>query len=399
MKRRHFFYLPLLFCTCLPITAQHFDREHLSIGAKVFTGKILRPDLEVKDILQDGACTIYHVTLGYSTLPSDNSMDASDYNYPAFGLGLSIADFSRSRMRAPSHIGNIYSLYGYMNRPLVRQQYWSLSYSIEAGFSYAADPYHPVTNPDNHFISSPLMVYVGFGVDLKCRLADHLEIGLDMGAKHYSNGRMGMPNKGINILGGGVSVYYHFSDPLQAYPKPETTPFAKYFYYHLSLGGGGQASLQEWDISEKQSVPEQKQTKFRLYPKASLSADAMYRFSRKYGTGIGVDFFYTPHTNSLREWDDALVSKTTNGNKYKALSTGIAINQEVYYGNLAMFVGLGCYVYRQLGVCNNDSRFYQRAGFRYYFPALNNFFIGYAIKAHNFKLAEYLELSIGIKVH
>ncbi len=399
MKKESFFCLVLLFCFYLPLAGQYFDKKHLSVSGRAYTGKILRPDREVRDILQDGNCMIYHLTIGYSTLPTDQSVFAPDYNYPTFGLGVSVADFSRSRMYGESHIGNIYTLYGYMNRPVVRQRYWSFGYNFEAGLSYASDPYNPVTNPGNYLVGSPIMVYVGFGVDLKCRLTDYLEIGLDMGAKHYSNGRMGMPNKGINILGGGASVCYYFGMPPLDYTKPELPPFAKHFYYHLALGGGGQASLQEWDIANDQSIPELKQTRFRLYPKASISADVMYRFSRKYGTGIGIDFFYTPHTNRLREWDNILESRSTGNTKYNPLSTGVAINHEVYYGNLAMFAGLGCYVYRQLGIRDNDSRFYQRAGFRYYFPALNNLFIGYAIKAHNFKLAEYLELSIGIKVH
>ncbi len=399
MKKGYFFRLPLLFCTCLPLTAQHFDKEHLSIGARVFTGKMLRMNPEIKDVLQDGTCTIYNFTLGYTTLPSDNSAFASDYNYPTFGLGLSVADFSRSRLYdRSSHVGNIYSLYGYMNRPLIRQQYWTFGYGLEAGFAYATDPYHPITNPENHLVGSPIMVYVGFGVDLRCRLTDRLEIGLDMGAKHYSNGRMGMPNKGLNILGGGVSAYYYFDAPPRDYSKLDPVPFKKHFYYHLALGGGGQASIQEWNISQTQTSPEQKQTRFKRYPKASVSADAMYRYSRKYGTGIGLDLFYTPHTGHLREWDNTLTGKTTNEMKYKPLSIGLAVNQEVYYGNLAAFAGVGYYVHRRSGISDNDGQFYQRGGFRYYFPALNNLFVGYAIKAHKFSLAEYLEFSVGITI-
>ncbi len=399
MKKGCFFCSLLFLCACLPLIAQQFDKKHLSIGAQVFTGKILRPDQEVRDILLDGSCNVYNLVLGYSTLPSDHSLFASAYNYPTFGLGLSVADFSRSRMSGSSHIGNIYSLYGQMNRSLIRQQYISLGYNLEAGLSYATDPYNPASNPDNYLVGSPYMVYVGFGVDLKCRLTDNLEIGLNMGAKHYSNGRMGMPNKGINMLGGGVSARYYFDAPPYNYPKYEAIPFKKHFYYHLTLGGGGQASLQEWDISNKQPVPEQKQTRFKLYPKASVSADAMYRFSPKYGTGVGIDLFYTPHTKRLQEWDNILTSEKTGDAKYNPMSIGLAINQEVYYRNLSLFVGLGYYAYRQLGIRDNDSRFYQRAGFRYYFPAFNDLFVGYAIKAHNFRMAEYLEFSVGIRIH
>ncbi len=398
MKKGYCLCLPLFFYICTPLAGQHFDKKHLSAGVSAFTGRILRVDPGVKDMLQNATCSVYNFTLGYSTLPTDHSAYAPDYNYPMFGLGLSVADFSRARMYGPSHIGNIYTLYGFMNRALVRQPYWSFGYNLEAGLSYGTDRYNPATNPGNYFVGSPLMVYVGAGIDLKCRLTDRLEIGLGMGAKHYSNGRMGMPNKGINILGGSVSACYYFDAPPRSYLKPETMPFAKHFYYHLSIGGGGQASLQEWELSKEQPTAELKQKRFRLYPKASISADAMYRYSQRYGTGIGLDIFYTPHISRLREWDNRLSGETANGVKYKPLAAGLAINQEVYYGNLAMSVAMGWYAYRQPGIRDNDSQFYQRAGFRYYFPALNNLFVGYAIKAHNFQTAEYLEFSVGIRI-
>ena len=50
------------------------------------------------------------------------------------------------------------------------------------------------------------MIYVGLGLKLKYRLSEHWEIGVSAGAKHYSNGKYGIWNKGMNNLGGDVSL-------------------------------------------------------------------------------------------------------------------------------------------------------------------------------------------------
>ncbi len=398
MKRGYCLFLCCLLSQLL--MAQQLDKKHLGIDARVFSGNILQVDKEVKCILQEGAGRIYNIGLSYVTLPSDSSAFASDYNYPVFGIGISGTDFVQVKLIENSYIANIYSLYGYMDRTLIRVNRFKFSYNFEAGLAFAPEPCHPVTNPYNEFVSCPIMLYIGFGFDLKYRPLKQLELGLGIGARHYSNGKMGMPNKGINMLGADFSARYYFSDLPKSYPKMGYVPFKKHFYYHVGVGAGFQTSIQEWNIYYiNQSDPAQKKTDFKRYPKASLSADAMYRFSRRYGTGLGVDLFYTPHTNKLREWDEIIHNKDMRNTTYNPLSLGVSINQEVYYKNLALFIALGYYAYKEVGIEENISRFYQRGGFRIYFPRLGNTYLGCAIKAHKFSLAEYLEFSLGVRIN
>ncbi len=396
---KRFFLLSLYgFCIGTVTQAQQFDRKHLSVEGQVSFGNMAKVDSEVKDVLLNKNLRFFDISLNYNTLPSDSSRFASIYNYPVFGLGLSIADFSNVCLTNQSSINNIYTLYGFIDRSLIRTNQLSFGYKLSAGLSYASNPYDPIKNPDNIFVSSPLMVYIGFGLNAKYKLTNQFAIGLSVEARHFSNGRLGMPNKGINILAAGVSASYFFDTQPSVYPKmQQKEEYKNHFYYHFVLGGGLQSSLEEWNLySVAETDPDKKKKDFKKYPKFSFSGDAMYRYSRKYGTGVGVDVFYVPHTNKLKEWDAELLNGNTSL-RYNPLSIGISLNQEVFYKNASLFAAFGYYAYRELGEQNKESRFYQRAGFRYYIPPSNNIFFGASIKAHNFRMAEYLELSVGYK--
>lgn len=400
MVRKYGYLLLLSFFICTSMQSQRLDNKCLSIQGQTSFGKMAKTDSEVKNLLLQNSLRSFDIAVGYQTLQTDSSFFASDYNYPILGIGFSVTDFSNIRLTNQSFINNIYTMYGFIDRSLIRWNGWSLGYRLNAGLSYAGHGYNPINNPDNHFVSSPLMVYVGINMNMKYQIARHWSLGLSVEAKHFSNGRLGMPNKGINIYAAGVSATYHFVTLQSGCSKIEDkNHFTKYFFYHLSLGGGVQSSLEEWNLySAAESSPHKKRKDFRKYPKFSLSTDMIYRYSRKYGTGMGFDLFYTPHIHKLKEWDGILSNnEASSKQKYSPLAIGISINQEVFYKNISLFAAMGYYVYRELGIQHNESRFYQRAGFRYYLPFSEKTFIGTSIKAHKFKMAEYLELSAGFK--
>ena len=371
----------------------------MSIEGQASFGKMANVDSEVRGVLLDNNVRFFDLSLHYNTFPSDSSRFASVYNYPVFGLGVFVADFNSVRLTNQSSINNMYTLYGFMDRSIIRKNEFSIGYKLGAGVAYANNPYDPVKNPDNIFVSSPLMVYVGFGLNVKYRPIDRFAISLSVEARHFSNGRLSMPNKGINIFATGISATCYFDTPPSDFPKVQRKEeYADHFYYHFALGGGVQSSFEEWSLySVAETNPDKKKKDFKKYLKFSFSADIMYRYSLKYGTGIGIDLFYTSHTGKLKEWDSVLQNSSISNQEYNPLSVGVSLNQEVFYKNVFLFAAFGYYVYRELGVQNKESRFYQRAGFRYYLPPSNHVFIGTSIKAHSFRMAEYLELSLGYK--
>ena len=187
----------------------------------------------------------------------------------------------------------------------------------------------------------------------------------------------------------------------------------------LTLGTGFHACMAEWhayveraDLNDKQAVNNQQ---IKAHPKFSLSFDAVYRYSLRYATGIGLDLFYSTNMEEL-EASDRIVygdEAVNNSPGYAPLSVGIALIQEVYWRNLAIHISLGAYPYRHKGVNGPEAEaikteslgpgavgdrergwHYEKAGLRYYMPKLGDTFVGFAIKSHNIK-AEYLEFSIG----
>jgi hypothetical protein len=394
MKKKITILALLFFCFWqLHAQASH-GKGQWSMEGNVFLGRILKPDDFVKNILRNTPVRLYDLKVGYTE--TGNSILASDYNHPGLGFGISVADFSDVSLWKAPHLGNIYTLYGFFDRTLVRYKRLSINYMLSSGLTYNPDIYDQETNTQKVFSSIPVMLYIGFGAGLKYRLADRWEIGLSADAKHYSNGRMGIMNKGLNIAGGSFSLQYAFS-PYREYPPRIDMAFKKHVYYHFMAGGGMQTYLEDWMSYWKSGRVNLERFEEKQYAKFFASPDVMYRFSRKYGCGIGLDLFYIPSTASFREWDQLRNEEVAAGSKYSSWSLGVAFNQEIYFHNLAITASLGCYLYRELGMRDDEGPIYQRFGIRYYVPKTNDLFFGFAIKAHQFKKAEYFELSLGKK--
>jgi len=376
--------------SCIALYSQSLEKNHWWIEGSLFSGEIIKPDEHVISILQDGNCKVYDLRVGYADL--DSSAFASIYNYPTFGMGFSMTDFSNVKMYSGTDLGNIYALYGFMEVSLIRYKKIRLNPNFSVGFSYNTDTYIPVLNSDKIFSSIPFMIYVGLDFGLKYQPADHWEFGLALNAKHYSNGRLGIMNKGINICGGNASLRYYLSPNNSQYPKKTNLPYQRYFYYHVAVSAGVQTYLEDLKV-RRDEIQEGKE---RRYSKFSVSSDISYRFSRIYGFGIGLNLFYVPSTYSFSEYDKITFGEDVASTlKYDPISVGISVNQELYYKNAAVFGNLGYYLYRELGKRVDEKKYYQQFGFRYYFPKMNDFFLGYSIKAHEFKKAEYFEFSLG----
>ena len=233
--------------------------------------------------------------------------------------------------------------------------------------------------------------------------------------RHFSNGRLALPNEALNALGLGLSARYrlsdyHYTDYLSS--RNEKSDYEKKMQYMIVLGGGVHTCMAEWNAYvESESDPEKKkeaQSALKRHPKLSLSFDALYRYSMRYATGVGLDMFYSSNMEELEKSDRLFYGDETVDNcpGYSPISVGMAVVQEVYWRNLAVHVAVGVYPYRKKGVNGPDAKaagdrergwHYEKAGLRYYIPELGNTFLGFAIKSHSIK-AEYLEFSVGIRI-
>ena len=357
--------------------------------------------------------TTYEASVGFQTNPNDSSAYARQFGYPMLNFGFSLARMGEFKFYDQTKFSDLYSLYGSFERSLLRKKRFSLGYLLDFGATYNPDRYDPVNNPGNNWLSSPVMAYFGAGAFIKFHVGRRWEIGADAMFRHYSNGRLALPNEALNALGAGLFARYRLDD--YDYKEYTGIPRIKADYkrgmqYMIVLGGGVHTCMAEWNakVETEDDVTKKSGIKLKAHPKLSISVDALYRYALRYASGMSLDVFYSSNMKELEASDrivygDEAVEKCPG---YSPISVGLALVHEVYWHNLAVHVAVGAYPYRHKGVNGVEAKeagdrergwHYEKAGLRYYFPKLGDTFLGFAIKSHSVK-AEYLEFSAGVRI-
>ena len=388
----------LLFAFSNNGVCQSFDKSDISIFGQNWYGFALNNN---PYRISNGYMT-YDVAVGFQTESSDSCVFAQAYGYPLIEAGISVAGLSNLVMDQNSFLPDLYAVYGGFERTLIRREKFSFGFMLNLGITTNVIRYDPINNPGNTFLSSPVMAYFGGGFFAKRHLGKRWEIGADFMYRHYSNGKLSLPNGGMDVLGGGVFARYRLRDydAGDYVRKPVKQVFRKGMIYHIAFSGGVHSCDSEWKVYNAMvEDPAQKQTKFSKHPKFSLSADAMYRYALKYATGISLDMYYSSNMKELEKCDRILYGDAAVENcpGYDPISVGVAVVQELYWRNIAGYIALGAYPYRHKGISGYQGWHYEKAGLRYYFPGFSDTFLGFAIKAHNF-VAEYFEFTIGVRL-
>lgn len=355
----------------------------------------------------------YEAAVGFQTDPADSCVYARAFGYPMISAGFSLATMGNFKFYDQTRLPNLYSAYGSFERSIIRKKHASFGYQLDFGLTYNPVKYDPVNNPGNNWLSFPVMAYFGAGVFAKLHISKRWEIGADFMFRHFSNGRLALPNEALNALGGGVFARYRLSDynyrkyEISERRKPD---FDKGMQYAIVLGGGLHSCMAEWNayVENEEDPSEKEKIQLKKHPKFSLSFDALYRYSLRYASGLSLDLFYSSNMKELEESDRIVYGDESVDNcpGYDPISVGVAFVQEVYWRNLAVHVSIGAYPYRRKGVNGPEAEamgdrergwHYEKAGLRYYMPKLGDTFVGFAIKSHSIK-AEYLEFSVGIRL-
>ena len=297
------------------------------------------------------------------------------------------------------------TLYGILSRDFIRTRHIGFGYDVSLGLSYSGAYYNALTNSSNWFFSSPVLMYAAGGGHLTLALSQNVDLEADINVRHHSSARFAYPNGGLNYWGGGLSARYRFcgvrppSGNVFKSSRISGDLFRKGWSFELYAGGGVHACAAEWlAFTKTESKETVAATNLRKWPMASLSVDAIYRLSGKFGLGFTADGFWSSNTERLK-WADSVLydeGEIEASRGYHPLSFGIGLVQEIFYKEFAMYVQEGWYLLRRMGVHAEHGRIYERAGVRYYPSALDPVFFSVCIKAHKFK-ADYLDFSVGIK--
>lgn len=389
--------------------------SHWGFDATVQPARIIVMDEWQRRWQKKRASMSVAIEANYAPLPSDSNAFAQDYGYPTFNFGFRMSINRATMHRDPdpawgmaeevdydSRLGNIATLYAAFTRPFFRHDRWSADYTMGTGIGYAHRKYDKHDNIDDELIGSRFLIYFTAGLHANYRFAPHWGVRGGIDFYHHSNGALNRPNKGANVIGPSLGII-HFPNYDQQLHAPrlstERTAFHPSLYARITLGIGAKTLYEDWQLTQyytPSTEPSYRTGRFHVYTTYTAQADVMYRYARRWASGIGFDLFRVTYANRVADIDRQY---GLLGYKHKPWSAGIAAKHQVFYGNWSVAMSLGCYLYRELGENAKamERPYYEHIGLHYTFPTLHHLGIGINVKAHATK-ADYTEFVVSCPI-
>jgi len=214
------------------------------------------------------------------------------HNYPRYGFGIHYADLVKDR--ADTIMGDPFSVFVFYKAPWARIGPVTLNTDMGIGLSYTSLIHDPETNPYNDLIASHLNLYFEFNFNVGVQLSQRFDLSAGFGVSHYSNGRIHMPQKGVNHWGGSFGLGYFFDGKHNKKLKNQdelgflradrirTDPPGFETYEELQVMYA--AGVTEWHrLGETEGVH---------YFASSFTVDYAFRYSYKSAVTLGFDLLY-----------------------------------------------------------------------------------------------------------
>lgn len=403
-------------CCMSARAADHDSLNHIGFALHLMPGKVVKMDSWQRLWQKKTATTSIAAEVTYTPQPADSSAFARDYGYPtfAYGLKLSLNDVTMHRSPHPawglaeevdydSRLGNIVTAYGTFTRPWLRSGRWTFDYMLGAGIGWGKHKYSKGNNIDNELTGSRFLIYFTAGTHAVFRVADHWGLKAGVEFYHHSNGALNRPNKGANVIGPMAGLVYQSGrkstsslslreGSLDSFGNESNVVKSKGIYSRknaeesglfgsVSMGVGGKTLNEDWQLTQFRTPPDSaryRTGRFRFYTAYSAQADLMYRYARRWASGIGADLFYGTYADRVKELEGQ------GGAKVSPWSVGVAVKHNAYYGRLSVNMSLGYYLYRHMGTNAKtiEKPYYERIGVFYAFPRLGGLSVGASVKAH-----------------
>ena len=325
----------------------------------------------------------FDVKLGWADFGT--SPYAAICKHPERGIGFQVDGLSSITAANGPGMGNIYSIYGYIDRTLLAFGDFSFGYSGEFGLGFMfSHRYDPIENPWNVVISSPVNAHISLGFQAKYDITPRFDAGIGFFFNHHSNGAVTFPNYGLNAF--ELALRLGMKTPKiteEIHSETVDDGFRRRFCFGLQASAG----IMSNEASYERHLEEEGVWVNERYFKYAFEVNAFYRYCRTHATGLGFDFFVTPFCDKIAENDG-------RGETYDPFSYGFSLQHELSYYNFSTIVGVGRYLHHHDGLARNKT-FYQLITVKYRFPQLGNMYMGIILKAHKFKAAECIQICIG----
>jgi hypothetical protein len=290
------------------------------------------------------------------------------YRFPTLGLGWYSSTFQNSDIGKPN------ALFFFFTMPFHFEEYkrWTGSYTGAFGVSYNFNPFDELDNPANVLIGSSRNAYIHLAYNLNFRINSRFTTFGSVGFKHFSNGAMTLPNKGINLVPFALGVRYKLTDKTLEKPAIPLPAFIRHNQWNIMFGAGTKNYKHGGEN----------------YFKSTLGFNYLRQMSYKYRLGAGMDIFYASSANYRNQSSESDFSKSVS---YAVVgSWEWVINRIVYVP-----IGVGYYLHRNLEN-GEEQPYYGRIGVR--FRMAEHYNMGLTIKAHGGH-ADYFEWSFVYTFH
>lgn len=357
----------------LPGLARQNDFPGLrSPEARFHYGFILPHTTKIDYLVRDHV-PAFEISLA-SRADSNNTYDRL-YHYPSRGIGFFHAGF-----RYPEVLGSANSLVGFLNAPVFRTAGGlSLNYQVSAGLSWITGKFDLYENNLNVAIGSHINLHLTMGLDVRKRLGNHLEWSGGLSFSHFSNGRVRLPNLGLNYVSVFTGLAYHSGPVVPAHPVGSPVPdgkaktvHGKKFEHEVVLAVG----IKQYEITDE-----------HFYRINTLCYDLGRRLGPLIKISLGADLFYDASSRNHFE---------NNGSGHYGVmqlcSAGIHAGCHMTYRKVTGLVMAGHYLYNGVPP---PSPIYSRIGLQYRISS--HFSASVSLKAHN-AIADFVEWGLALNL-
>jgi hypothetical protein len=200
------------------------------------------------------------------------------HKYPRYGFGLHYSDLVKNK--SDTVVGNPFSLFGFYSGPWARFGRFTLASDLSLGLSYTGLTHDYETNPFNDVIASHINLYFDINLNLHMSLTPGMGINAGYGLTHYSNGRMHVPQKGVNNWGWTFGMNWMLNGPVKEFIRREPPAFSAKESIEIMYA-----------VGTVEGNPTGTTDYLRFFT-SSFTADYVWQFSPKGAVTIGLDVLY-----------------------------------------------------------------------------------------------------------
>lgn len=291
------------------------------------------------------------------------------YNYPHTGWSLAWIDHRNNIL------GNSITLHRYIDYVFLRKKYFEFYIKAAGGIMYATKIYETGSigkDSFNNAISQPVNFSSQLGLGLYIYPVNNLSVHFSGTISHFSNGAISQPNDGLNVALIHLGLVYVTGKRLESFFKaPQYEPYDREIKFNIIMSGG-----------VKQLTPENK----KKYPLFGFSVYADKKLARISALNIGLDGFL----------NYGIKHEIENKTPYKEVDfkkLGISAGHELFIDRIGLLLQLGYHFYSPYP---DLSRFYQKAGVKYYITDV--FFAAITVRVFKFEISDEITGGLGMRI-